>query len=90
MVTGMSDFRFSPARQCYFYPTFKTVNSRIKDAREECLRHLVRHALCDAAGQDVAEYAIMIAVILVIMMGMVHLIGANASNIFSQAGSSIQ
>ncbi|HUO27121.1 MAG TPA: hypothetical protein VMU61_15745 [Candidatus Aquilonibacter sp.] len=41
-------------------------------------------------GQDVAEYSIMLAVILVIVMGAVHLIGANANNIFSQVGSSIQ
>lgn len=41
-------------------------------------------------GQDVAEYAIMIAVILVLIMGVVHLMGANASNIFSQVGSAIQ
>jgi Flp pilus assembly pilin Flp len=40
-------------------------------------------------GQDVAEYSIMLAVILVIVMGAVHLIGANANQVFSQVGSSI-
>lgn len=44
----------------------------------------------DERGQDIAEYAIMLAVILVIVVGTVHLIGANATNIFSEVGSSIQ
>ncbi|HVI06706.1 MAG TPA: Flp family type IVb pilin [Candidatus Binatia bacterium] len=42
------------------------------------------------SGQDVAEYSIMLAVVLVIVIGTVRLIGSNASNIFSQVGSSIQ
>jgi Flp pilus assembly pilin Flp len=41
-------------------------------------------------GQDVAEYSVMLAVILVIVVGTIRLIGSNASNIFSQVGSSIQ
>jgi len=41
-------------------------------------------------GQGVAEYAIMLAVILVVLMGAVRLIGANASNIFSQVGGAVQ
>jgi Flp pilus assembly pilin Flp len=41
-------------------------------------------------GQDVAEYSVMLAVILVIVVGTVRLIGSNASNVFSQVGSSVQ
>ena len=41
-------------------------------------------------GQDVAEYSVMLAVILVIVAGTVRLIGSNASNVFSQVGSAIQ
>jgi len=41
-------------------------------------------------GQDVAEYSVMLAVVLVIVVGAIRLIGSNASNIFSQVGSSIQ
>ena len=41
-------------------------------------------------GQDIAEYSIMLAVILVIVVGTVRLIGSNANNIFSQVGSAIQ
>jgi Flp pilus assembly pilin Flp len=41
-------------------------------------------------GQDIAEYAVMLAVVLVIVASTVRLIGANAGNVFSQVGSSIQ
>jgi len=41
-------------------------------------------------GQDIAEYAIMLAVILVIVVGTVRLIGSNANNVFSSVASSIQ
>jgi Flp pilus assembly pilin Flp len=41
-------------------------------------------------GQDIAEYAVMLAVILVIVVGTVRLIGSNANTVFSQAASSIQ
>ena len=44
----------------------------------------------DEQGQDVAEYSIMLAVILVIVVGTVRLIGSNANNVFSNVGSSIQ
>lgn len=40
-------------------------------------------------GQDVAEYAVMLAVILVIVVGTVRLIGSNANNVFSSVSSSI-
>ena len=43
----------------------------------------------DESGQDVAEYAVMLAVILVIVIGTVRLIGGNANNVFSQVGSSM-
>lgn len=41
-------------------------------------------------GQDIAEYSIMLAVVLVIVVGTVRLIGSNASNVFSQVGSALQ
>jgi len=41
-------------------------------------------------GQDIAEYAVMLAVILVIVVGTIRLVGSNANNAFSQAASSIQ
>lgn len=41
----------------------------------------------DENGQDVAEYAVMLAVILVIVIGTVRLIGGSANNVFSQVSS---
>jgi Flp pilus assembly pilin Flp len=44
----------------------------------------------DDQGQDIAEYAVMLAVILVIVVGTVRLIGSNANTVFSQVASSVQ
>ena len=44
----------------------------------------------DEQGQDIAEYAVMLAVILVLVVGTVRMIGSNANGVFSQAASSIQ
>ena len=44
----------------------------------------------DGQGQDIAEYAVMLAVILVIVVGTIRMIGSNAGNVFSEAASSIQ
>jgi len=44
----------------------------------------------EQSGQDVAEYSVMLAVVLVIVVGTIRLIGSNASSIFSQVGSTIQ
>ena len=44
----------------------------------------------DERGQDIAEYAVMLAVILVLVIGTVRLIGTNANTAFSQVASSIQ
>lgn len=44
----------------------------------------------DEEGQDIAEYAVMLAVILVIVVGTIRLIGSNANNVFSSVASSIQ
>ena len=47
----------------------------------------IRQLWADERGQDVAEYAVMLAVILVIVIGTVRLIGGNANNVFSQVSS---
>jgi len=41
-------------------------------------------------GQDIAEYAVMLAVILVLVVGTIRLIGSNSNSVFSQAARSIQ
>jgi Flp pilus assembly pilin Flp len=43
----------------------------------------------DEHGQDVAEYAVMLAVILVLVIGTVRLVGGNANNVFSSVGSNL-
>jgi len=49
----------------------------------------IRQLWNEDQGQDVAEYAVMLAVILVIVIGTVRLIGGNANNVFSQVNSQL-
>jgi Flp pilus assembly pilin Flp len=51
---------------------------------------LLQTVWADDSAQDVAEYAVMLAVILVVVIGTVKLIGGKSNNIFSQVASSIQ
>ena len=44
----------------------------------------------DDQGQDIAEYAVMLAVILVIVVGTIRLVGSNANNVFSAVASSMK
>lgn len=53
------------------------------------MRQFFKKLWQDEQGQDIAEYAVMLAVILVIVIGTVRLIGTNANTIFSQVGSAI-
>jgi len=50
----------------------------------------LRSLWADEEGQDIAEYAVMLAVILVIVVGTVRLIGSHANNVFSTVASDIQ
>jgi Flp pilus assembly pilin Flp len=43
----------------------------------------------DELGQDIAEYAVMLAVILVLVVGTIRLVGSNANNVFSSVASSV-
>jgi Flp pilus assembly pilin Flp len=52
--------------------------------------NLVRTMWSDDEGQDIAEYAVMLAVILVIVVGTVKLIGTKANTVFSETASGIQ
>jgi len=54
------------------------------------MKELARRLWCDQEGQDIAEYAVMLAVILVIVVGTIRLIGSNANNVFSNVASSMQ
>jgi len=58
-------------------------------AVEEIMVELVRRLWTEDQGQDIAEYAVMLAVILVLVVGTIRLIGGNANNAFSATASSI-
>ena len=53
------------------------------------MNKIVRRLWSEDAAQDIAEYAVMLAVILVIVVGTVRLIGGHANNVFSSVASSI-
>src|SRR3979411_2258361 len=54
------------------------------------MNYLVRTMWSNEEGQDIAEYSVMLAVILVIVVGTVRLIGSNPNNVFSWGGSPMQ
>jgi Flp pilus assembly pilin Flp len=54
------------------------------------MSRIIRSLWRDESGQDIAEYAVMLAVILVLVVGTVRLVGSNANNAFSAAASAIQ
>ena len=54
------------------------------------LHRFLRKLWRDVEGQDIAEYAVMLAVILVLVVGTIRLIGSSANTAFSNTASSIQ
>ncbi len=54
------------------------------------MSNFIRRIWTEEAGQDIAEYAVMVAVILVIVVGTVRLIGSNSNTVFSQVASAVQ
>jgi len=53
------------------------------------MTNLALELLIDDQGQDIAEYAVMLAVILVLVIGTIRLVGTNANTVFSNVASSI-
>ena len=51
---------------------------------------LLRKLWIEDDGQDIAEYAVMLAVILVIVVGTIRLVGSNANNVFFDTSNSFQ
>jgi Flp pilus assembly pilin Flp len=69
---------------------FGSCSERLNVFKEgQTMKHLLR-LWRDEEAQDIAEYAVMLAVILVIVVGTIRLIGSNANNVFSNVASSIQ
>ena len=54
------------------------------------MSHVIRRLWAEEGGQDIAEYAVMVAVILIIVVGTIRLIGSNSNTVFSNVASSIQ
>ena len=54
------------------------------------MTHLLHKLWGHEEGQDIAEYAVMLAVILVLVVGTIRLIGSNSNTVFSNTASSIQ
>jgi Flp pilus assembly pilin Flp len=52
--------------------------------------NLLRRLWIENEGQDIAEYAVMLAVILVLVIGTIRLVGSNSNNAFSSVASSLQ
>jgi Flp pilus assembly pilin Flp len=65
---------------------FGAERERMKTSMVRCIRRI----WADDPGQDIAEYAVMLAVILVLVVGTIRLVGTNANNAFSAVASSIQ
>jgi len=53
------------------------------------MKELLQNVWMNDEGQDIAEYAVMLAVILVIVVGTIRLIGTQANNVFSETASAI-
>jgi Flp pilus assembly pilin Flp len=53
------------------------------------MSRLIARLWSEEKGQDIAEYAVMLAVILVIVVGTIRLVGSNANNVFSSVASSV-
>jgi Flp pilus assembly pilin Flp len=53
------------------------------------LLNLFREVWRNDEAQDIAEYAVMLAVILVIVVGTIRLVGSQANNVFSETASAI-
>jgi Flp pilus assembly pilin Flp len=91
---GQRDFVFWPEvgkllTGCSAPPLLTREGSRQNTHRSDTMAFLHKFWK-DEQGQDIAEYAVMLAVILVIVIGTVRLIGTNANTVFSQVASSVQ
>jgi Flp pilus assembly pilin Flp len=60
------------------------------DGRKSTCNLLLLRLCTDDQGQDIAEYAVMLAVILVLVVGTIRLVGSKANKAFSSVASSLQ
>ena len=86
MISRKDSFKQLPLAGCI--AAFAEKRPNITRKREP-VAHYLKQLWSDERGQDIAEYAVMLAVILVIVVGTIRLIGSNANTVFSQVGSSL-
>lgn len=72
---------------CGFYRPCSTKIPKGLEGEE--MAKFLKRLWSEEEGQDIAEYAVMLAVILVIVVGTIRLIGGNSNNVFSSVSSSI-
>ena len=53
------------------------------------MRELLRQLWSQDEGQDIAEYALMLAVVLLLVVAAVSAIGTNANTVFNSAASKL-
>jgi Flp pilus assembly pilin Flp len=58
--------------------------------QEVSMFEFLKNAWSDEHGQDIAEYAVMVAVILVVVVGTIRLIGSHSNTVFSNVASAVQ
>ena len=78
-----------PERKALFRVKSGSLHNSGARSEETRMNELINLLWHNEEGQDIAEYAVMLAVILVIVIGTVRLIGSNANNVFSQVASSV-
>ena len=82
----------------FFGPAFRSFGVTMAEGRilgfrsyrNDIKMSILHQLLSDDSGQDIAEYAVMLAVILVIVVGTIRLVGSNANNAFSNVASTLQ
>src|SRR5690348_11705305 len=79
------DFHLEQSRT----PITASQNSLAQKRKTLPMLELLRNCWSDDEGQDIAEYAVMLAVILVIVVGTIRLVGSQANNVFSETASAI-
>lgn len=63
---------------------------KIGNCFQPSILQVLREVWLSDAGQDIVEYAVMLAVVLIVVIGTVRLIGGNANNAFSSVASDLQ
>jgi Flp pilus assembly pilin Flp len=71
----------------YFGDTTNELLHKLQEQRKLML--MTQRLWSEQDGQDIAEYAVMMAIVLMLVAATVRLIGSNATNTFAAVGSSI-